>query len=292
MRTVLHEGLPMRFEDERRLHLLATELTDVATLHDIDFVLRDTATMVLFASRVRLWIVDQGLVRLVDRHHERTLPLADPNSLVTQVLASKRPQWSPQCNLQGNTGDSVRAACIVPLMQGDVVLGALALAFPTEHYFAVAERDLLIHVADQVAAAVQRVRPSRWPKASSQLEILASPREVLIVDDDAYDAASLRDLVGAFDYQPMVAFNAMAALRIAEQVVAPIAFVSLGMSTGDGFQIARQLRDMPEWSSTRIVAIGTSERARNRARAATYDEMIVKPLDADVVRVQLQNTNG
>jgi CheY-like chemotaxis protein len=282
----------MRPEEERRLTLLAAELADVASLHDIDFVLRDTATMLLFASRVRLWIVDQGLVRLVDRHHERTMPLADPNSLVAQVLASGRPQWSPQCNLQGDTGDSVRAACIVPLLHEDVVLGALALAFPTEHYFATAERELMVGVAAQIASAVQRVRPSRWAKASSQLEVLAAPREVLIVDDDAYDAANLRDLLGGLDYQPIVAFNAAAALRIAEQVVAPIAFVSLGLSTGDGYQVARQLREMPEWASTRIIALGTSERARNRARAATYDEMIMKPLDLAAVRDQLQNTNG
>lgn len=282
----------MRLEDERRLTQLATELADVATLHDIDFVLRDTATMLLFASRVRLWIVDQAHVKLVDRHHERTMPLADPNSLVTQVLASRRPQWSPQCDLKGNTGDAVRAACILPLLHGDVVLGALALAFPTEHYFAVAERELMMRAAEQVAAAVLRVRPTRWPKASSQLEVLASPREVLIVDDDAFDAASLRDLVTNLDYQPMVAFNAAAALRIAEQVVAPLAFVSLGMSTGDGYQIARQLRAMPEWSSTRIIALGTSERARSRAHAATYDEMMLKPIDAEAVRGQLQNTNG
>lgn len=282
----------MRFEDERRLQLLAAELSDVATVNDIDFVLRDTATMLLFASRVRLWITDRGMVRLVDRHHERSMPLTDPTSLVTQVVTTGRPQWSPQCNLQGNTGDAVRAACIVPLLEGDIVLGAIALAFPTEHYFAVAERELMVAVAVQVAAAVQRVRPSRWAKASSQLEVLASPREVLIVDDDAYDAASLRDLLGNLDYQPMVAFNAAAALRIAEQVVAPIAFVSLGLSTGDGFGVARQLRAMPEWGSTRIIAVGTSERARNRAHAATYDEMIVKPLDVDAVRGQLQNTNG
>lgn len=274
----------MRLDDERRLLALAAELSDVTTIHDVDFVLRDVASVSLEASRLRLWVIDGAMVRLVDRDHDRAIPLTDPTNLITQVLISRQPQWSPQCNLRGNGGDAVRAACIVPLIHNDIVLGALAFAFPTEHYFAFAEREHLLGVAAHVATAVMRVRPMRWPKASSKIEIIARPREVLIVDDDAYDAASLRDVIGELDYTPVVAYNVAAAMRIAEQIVAPVAFVSLGMSGEDGHEIATRLRAMPDWSSTRMIAM---TRGRARTRAGTFDEVLAKPLEAETVKDQL-----
>lgn len=280
----------MRAEDDRRLLSIAAELADVATIHDVDYVLRDHATMLVRATRVRLWMVDGGHARLVDRHHERAIPLGETTNLIVQVLASRRAQWSSQCIMSDNVAE-LRAACIVPLIHEETVVGALAFAFPTERYFAMAERDLFLRLAERVAAAVARVRSMRWPKASSRIEVLAQPREVLIVDDDAYDAASLRDLVEAMQFEPLVAYNADAALRIAAQTIAPIAFISLGLSTGDGLDVANRLRAMPEWSSTRFIALAHNERARSRGKAA-FDDALVKPLDAEAVRGQLQNTNG
>ena len=106
---------------------------------------------------------------------------------------------------------------------------------------------------------------------------------VLIVDDHVDATRALRRLLQVMGHQVTVAHDGKSGIELAEQVRPDVILLDIGLPRMDGYSVARHLRTLPAFVSTRIIALtgyGASE-ARENARKAGFDQHLVKPVDAD-----------
>ncbi len=118
-----------------------------------------------------------------------------------------------------------------------------------------------------------------------ELAVRDGVRRVLVVDDLAASADTLRMLLELEGFEARVAVDGAKALEVAA-VFAPDAVVlDLGLPGMDGYQVARQLRLSPIARSALLIALtGYSDpETLQRTREAGFDHHLVKPADMDVL---------
>jgi CheY-like chemotaxis protein/nitrogen-specific signal transduction histidine kinase len=110
---------------------------------------------------------------------------------------------------------------------------------------------------------------------------LERPLRLVLVDDNADAADSLSTLLGVQGYRTAVEYDARSALRRARAERPDAMLVDIGLPDIDGYQLAQQLRAMPETRDTVLVAITGYGQARDRERAieAGFAHHLVKPVD-------------
>lgn len=119
-----------------------------------------------------------------------------------------------------------------------------------------------------------RARPAVMPRSSRQ-------RRVLLVDDNPDARLLLVELLQAFGHEVQSAGDADGALRIVEGFTPDVAILDIGLPGIDGYELARRLRRIPALHGIRLLALtGYGQPAdAERAKAAGFDEHLVKPLD-------------
>ena len=281
-------------EEERhdRLHSIALELANTCSVQDVRRVIADIGTVVLGASRVRLWTVERRVVRLVDAQTPCAVELSDVFHPVVQAIVSAEPLWSSRFTTANDTAQDSLPACVLPLIVDGRVVAAIELELATT-----GDRRFLLAIASEVGAAIDRVRLPviEWPTGSVRIEVLDPDlRRVLIVDDDPDVAESFAGTLETLGHEAIVVYNGKAAIRAAEQFVADIVFIELGLSSTDGYELAARLHQMPGWEATRIIAIASTERsnARERARSAGFEQLVLKPLDHPTVGTILSSVTA
>jgi DNA-binding response OmpR family regulator len=102
---------------------------------------------------------------------------------------------------------------------------------------------------------------------------------LLIADDNRDIADSLALLLERQGFEVRVAYDGQQAIDAARLVRPDVFIVDLVMPTLDGFQVAKQLRAMPEFERAVFVALsGLSDQAHfDEASKAQFDEYLVKP---------------
>jgi len=105
---------------------------------------------------------------------------------------------------------------------------------------------------------------------------------LLVVEDDADNAAALQEWLEQGGHSVRVASDACGALELATPYVPDVVVLDIGLGAGiDGFEAARLLRRLPSSERTTLVAVsgyGAVE-DKERARAAGFDHHFTKPLD-------------
>lgn len=292
----------MRIEEasedrDRRLHSIALELANTCSVQDVRRVLTDIGTIVLGAEGLRLWTVEKRVARLVDPQTTCAVELSDVFHPIVQTIVSAEALWSSRYTAANESHqEPLQGACVLPLIVEGRVVAALELGFARTRTFLTGDRDFLLAIAGEAAAAVDRVRLpviDTWATGSVRIEVLDPDlRRVLIVDDDADVAESFATTLEALGHEAIVVYNGQAAIRAAEQFVADVVFIELGLSSTDGYDLAARLHEMPGWDATRIIAIASTERsnARERARSAGFEQLMLKPLDHMTVDTVLAAT--
>ena len=115
-----------------------------------------------------------------------------------------------------------------------------------------------------------------------------SAARILVVDDNRDAADSLGALLALEGHTVERAYSAADALRRAVPFQAQVVLLDIGLPEIDGYEVARRLRLLPELRDTRLIAVtGYGQpRDRERARAAGFDEHLIKPVStASVARV-------
>jgi PAS domain S-box-containing protein len=109
------------------------------------------------------------------------------------------------------------------------------------------------------------------------------PRRVLVVDDNADAARTLDTLLRSLGHETRAAYGGAEALRVAVEFRPDIVLLDIGMPDVDGYEVARQLRNLENQPAFRIVAITGwgQEPDRQKAKEAGFDVHLVKPVDAD-----------
>jgi PAS domain S-box-containing protein len=109
----------------------------------------------------------------------------------------------------------------------------------------------------------------------------AVKRRVLIVDDNVDAADSLAMLLKSDGHEAETAYTASTALEAVERVRPEIVLLDVGLPQTDGYEIARRLRASNTVPGMRLVALTGygREEDRERARAAGFDDHLLKPAD-------------
>jgi signal transduction histidine kinase len=122
-------------------------------------------------------------------------------------------------------------------------------------------------------------RPQPQPSEAPEAE--TPPKRVLVVDDNADAAECVAMLLALQGHEARVALSGREALEAVEAFRPDIALLDLGLPNLDGYELATQLRAMPQLRGIRLVALTGYGRPedRQRTQAVGFDDHLVKPVD-------------
>lgn len=108
-----------------------------------------------------------------------------------------------------------------------------------------------------------------------------APKRLLIVDDNTDSARSLAILQGRLGHETRTAFSGTEALEVAMEFRPDIVVLDIGLPGMDGFEVARQIRALPELAAVFLIAMTGYGSADSRAEGlkAGFDAFLVKPVD-------------
>jgi len=131
--------------------------------------------------------------------------------------------------------------------------------------------------------------PPAPPPASAD-----GPRRILVIDDNVDGAEALAIVLRMAGHETRLAHSGAEALARADEFRPDVVFLDLGMPSMDGFEAGRQIRLRRHLDGTLLVAMtGYGQDAvRQRARAAGFDEYLVKPAIPEVIRALAQKSRS
>ncbi|MBG0810118.1 response regulator [Methylosinus sp. H3A] len=121
---------------------------------------------------------------------------------------------------------------------------------------------------------------------SAPPETKPTRRKVLIVDDDAAVCEAMAELLRLENYEVCVASDGFRALEAAQSFKPDVALLDLGLPGMDGYEIARELRALPEGRDILLLAStgAGGDTVRRLCEAAGFDRHLVKPIDLDALK--------
>jgi signal transduction histidine kinase/ActR/RegA family two-component response regulator len=138
-----------------------------------------------------------------------------------------------------------------------------------------------------------RAEPVR-PRASRAAVGAAVERRVLVVDDNHDAADSLAAVLEFEGHEVRTAYGAREALRASRSFRPEVVFLDIGMPEMNGLDVARRLRQQDESRHAHLIAMtGWGQEAdRRRAKAAGFDDHLVKPVTPEAVAEVLARGGG
>jgi len=129
------------------------------------------------------------------------------------------------------------------------------------------------------------------PPPPSPLPARDTPRRILIVDDNEDSARSMATLQRLRGHETRIAFTGPDAVAAAAHFGPEIVLLDIGLPGMDGYEVARHLRAMPALAGAFVVAMSGYGRPEDvaLARAAGFDEYLVKPADLDLLRTWMRS---
>jgi CheY-like chemotaxis protein len=130
-------------------------------------------------------------------------------------------------------------------------------------------------------------RPPSRPEVPA---IEPKPLRVLVVEDNRDSAESLRRLLEICGYTVTVAESAMEGLETAQRIVPDVILLDIGLPDSDGFALAEELKQHPETSAVRLIAVTAYGKAEDRARSKHVGIALhlVKPVSPGVILQALE----
>ncbi len=107
---------------------------------------------------------------------------------------------------------------------------------------------------------------------------MASPFQVLVVDDSEDAAASLVMLLELEDISAQSAPDAETALRLVEKVAPPVLLIDIGLPGMNGYQLAERLRALPSLADSKLIAL-TGRDLHPGEKGVLFDQFWTKPFD-------------
>ncbi|MEO8022379.1 response regulator [Polaromonas sp.] len=106
---------------------------------------------------------------------------------------------------------------------------------------------------------------------------------VLVVDDLLASADTMKVLLESEGYVAKIATDGESALAMARQFMPAVVILDIGLPGMNGFEVAQQLRKLPQTQDALLIALtgyGEAE-SRLRSQKAGFDHHVVKPADID-----------
>jgi len=111
-------------------------------------------------------------------------------------------------------------------------------------------------------------------------------RRVLVVDDNVDAAESAAALLSIWGHEARTVHDGLSVLRNVEEFRPDIVLLDIGLPGKNGYEVARELRRLPD-SPVRLIAAMTGygqEQDRRRSAEAGFDVHLTKPLDLERLR--------
>jgi two-component system CheB/CheR fusion protein len=92
----------------------------------------------------------------------------------------------------------------------------------------------------------------------------------------------------------LVAYDGPAALETARAYQPAIVLLDIGMPGMDGYEVARRLRQQPDFQGVLLVALTGwgQEEDRRRSREAGFDHHLIKPVDVEPLQALIASLSG
>ena len=119
----------------------------------------------------------------------------------------------------------------------------------------------------------------------------AGHRRILVVEDNADAAATLRDFLELSGHEVETANSGTDGIQAAREFHPEVVLCDLGLPGMDGYQVAAALRRDPETASAKLIAVTGygREEDRRKSKEAGFDLHLTKPVDPVQLRILLQN---
>jgi signal transduction histidine kinase len=113
----------------------------------------------------------------------------------------------------------------------------------------------------------------------------------LVVDDHVDSGGSLAMLLRTMCRDVHVAHHGVAGILLAREQLPDVVFLDIGLPGMNGYEVARQLRAMPETEHAVLIALTGYSRAEDQQRSieAGFDRHLVKPIDSLALRQSLES---
>jgi CheY-like chemotaxis protein len=133
--------------------------------------------------------------------------------------------------------------------------------------------------------------PSVPPDAVETPSVSATGCSVVLVDDNQDAVDLLADALRALGHRVEVAYDASAALDLADRFIPDVALLDLGLPVIDGYELASRLRQRTAWADVKFAALTGYGQGRDRemTKAAGFDDHLVKPVDVLEVDAALRH---
>lgn len=104
---------------------------------------------------------------------------------------------------------------------------------------------------------------------------------ILVVDDNRDAADTLAALLKIWGHEVWVAYDGPSAVTLAVQYLPDVVLLDLGLPHLSGYEVALQIRQIPDVACARIIAITgyVREDDRRRTKEAGFDDHLAKPVD-------------
>jgi CheY-like chemotaxis protein len=132
------------------------------------------------------------------------------------------------------------------------------------------------------------------PKKGGQENTGLSSRRILVVDDNHDAADSLGLLLKFLGADAQVVYDGPGALEAIRTYRPAVVLLDIGMPGMKGYEVARQVRQEPDFRDIVLVALtgwGQDE-DRLRSKAAGFDHHLVKPVAPDALQALLVSLEG
>ena len=114
----------------------------------------------------------------------------------------------------------------------------------------------------------------------------AARGRILVADDNRDAANTLAAVLEMYGYEVVTAYSGAEALEVGARARPRAVLLDIGMPGMSGYEVARQIREMPELHGVMLVAQpGWGQEQDHRlSKEAGFDAHLVKPLDLDAVQ--------
>lgn len=114
---------------------------------------------------------------------------------------------------------------------------------------------------------------------------------ILIVEDQVDSAETLAVVLRLEGHEVRVAYDGESALDVAAAFTPDVALLDIGLPRLSGYALAERMRALPAAADAFLVAVTGFGEDHDRARALEcgFDLHLTKPVDVDVLRMELAN---
>ena len=184
----------------------------------------------------------------------------------------------------GGTGLGLAIAKrLVKLMGGEIAVES-TYGQGSTFYFSVP-----FALAEHVTSKMILTERLEAPSGASQPGCLRGAR-VLIAEDNALNQQVIQEFLARADAQVTLVGNGLEALELAQRQTFEVVLMDLQMPVMDGLEAARELRKIPQWAKTPIIALTANvfQADIDRCVAAGMNDHVGKPIKVEELFSKLE----